>query len=190
MEEGYRQVVALGLEAKFAELLTQSLNVILGKTKRLDLLYLIRQTHPGQDSVQSAKTRDIFEWLVDPQWHRRYEGFLNCLVSELSVRQWIQTEEARRIIERLFWPYLAYGLKKGWSARYAREGKPRPLEVFQRLGAARMVWHRIRAVIPGMEPEMSLPALLRSSSRFSADFMPIHKIVSSSCGAQGDAVSA
>ena len=200
MEIGYQHVVDLGLEAKFAELLTQSLNVIFGKTKRLNLLYLVRQTHPGQDSVQAAKTRDIFEWLLDPEWRGHYEGFLNCLISELSIQQQIQPEEAQKALEKIFWFYLTHGLKKSWKARYASGERSRFSELFERRKNLRKIWHHIRAFIPWMEPEMSLPALLRPSSRFSQDFMPIYKVVSafrdgemelvsSAAGADADAVS-
>ncbi len=172
MLANYRKVLALGLDHMFTELLTGCLAVIDGKSKRLSCLYMVRQAHPNQSSFH----HDLFDWIADSRWPRLYACFSNCLAQELSRKERVSQEETLEIVKRVFWFYLANVLTDAWRDHYARVPS-RLRQTARSLSLLRSLWYGVRPAIPGMEQELSLPALLRPRSRYHSEFMPVYQVM-------------
>ncbi len=157
------------------ELLPACLSVIQGKVKELDCLYLVRQIHNRR-----AFHLDIWDQLTSPTWFRSHGIFRECLAEALSRQEGVAVEEAREVVKKAFWSFLAQGIMRKWQARYSKDRlglHSRLRKVGRRFPGLRNAWHMTRSFLPGENNEMSLPALLRPSSPYHADFMPIYRAI-------------
>ncbi|MBI4278966.1 MAG: TIGR00180 family glycosyltransferase [Armatimonadetes bacterium] len=167
----YREVTAVHDVAFATELLPCCLSVIRGRIGELDCLYLARQIHAEQ-----YRHLDLFDWIASPQWHTSYAVFRDRLAEALAQQDGIGIEEAQETVKQAVWSYLARMLTAKWQARYAPPpGQPiaRLRGVLRRIPAMRAAWHSLRALVAGSGAEVSLETLLRPSSRYHADFLPI-----------------
>ena len=151
------------------ELLPSCMSVIQGKVKELDCLYLLRQVHDRR-----AFHLDVFDQLTSPNWFQSYQVFRECLSEELVQQDGISVDEARRVVKRALWFYLAGGLAEGQDGSGPRS---RWREGARRIPALRWGWRQVRSFLPGKQHRVSLPALLRTSSPYHADFMPVYRAV-------------
>jgi glycosyltransferase domain-containing protein len=169
--EMYRDVPLLTNDTFGLELLPCCLSVILGKVKELDGLYLVRQTHSQRYFLPA-----ILEWIALPDWLPSYRVFRSCLANKLSRQNNISLEKAHEIVEQAFWSYLTRALRN-------QVGQPtRSPDVSSRIQPsagviprARLVWSVLRSLNPKKERKSLLPALLRPSSPYQADFMPVYR---------------
>lgn len=169
MRAMYRNVSPVSDQA-FAEMLLCSLSVIQGKVRELDCLYLVRQAHDRMYSRSGLS--DVYDWITNPDWLLSYQIFRDCLAGELARQDGISVEEAREVVKQAFWSCLAQSLTKKWHGRYTPNSRLR--EAARRVPGLRRIWRKVRSFIPGKENEMTLSALLRSSSPYHADFVPIY----------------
>lgn len=156
------------------ELLPGSLSAIHGRAKTLDCLYLVRQEHP-----ERFRHSDLLDWITGSNWPSSYQAFRNVLAEELIRQDGITLEEAYDVVKQAFWSYLANGLTSRWRGRYAENtGIFRgSLRQFARsIPGARRLWRRVRAL---RQNECDLSSLLRPSSPYHADFLPIYRAVTS-----------
>lgn len=156
------------------EVLAGCLSVIHGKVKRLDLLYVVRQHHN-----QRYLPSDFYDWLTGPEWFLAYDAFRDCLADELVKQDGLQIEDAREVVKRAFWPWLANRLMSRWR-RYAgldgqRVGRLR--EAARQVPGLKKAWRALRLLLPGAEGAISLLALLRPTSPYHGDFMPVYQAV-------------
>jgi hypothetical protein len=179
------------------ELLLVGRSVIHGGVKELDLLHVVRQVRDplyapqrpddGYTSGVSAPTnmsafagRDVFDWVTSKEWLSSYEIFRECLSEDLARQDGISLEEAREVVKQAFWSYLAVALNRKWQARYGSD-KGGPRAWLRRTARAAPVLHQakrvFRSFLQGDDNQMSLPALLRRSSPYHADFMPIYRAI-------------
>jgi glycosyltransferase domain-containing protein len=160
----------------FMEVLAGCLAVIQGKAKRLDCLYIVRHHHD-----QRYLVADLYDWITGPDWFPAYEGFRNCVVEELARQDRISVEEAREVVKSAFWPWLASRLMSHWQKRQTLNGDHRRWrEIARRLPGLKTAWRTLRTMLPGTAGAVSLPALLRPSSPYHQDFMPIFRAVTTS----------
>lgn len=159
----------------FRELLTGCFSIIRGKAKELDCLYLVRQAHD-----QRYLLPDMYDWVTSPDWLPSYQIFRDCLAEELARQDGICMDEAEEVVKQAFWSYLAKGMMTRWQSRYAQNGSGLYSELrglARRIPGLRSTWHKVRSFLPGEDNQMSLQALLRPSSPYHADFMPIYRAV-------------
>jgi glycosyltransferase domain-containing protein len=176
MKAMYRNTSALADKTFATELLPCCRSVIYGKVKELDCIYLARQVHDRRTVLP-----DLYDWVTSSDWLSSYEIFRDCLVNALVRQDGISVEEAREVVKKAFWSYLAKGLTHKWQVRYGKKGN-RPgyywREVARRVPGLLSVAHKLRSATSGSGSEMSLPVLLHPSSSYHADFMPIYRVVS------------
>ena len=173
----FREAIALGLDLEFSELLTGFLNAIWGKTKQLDCLYMMRQTH---EQMTSARGRGAFGWITGSTASIQYERFRDSLARELRCREKISLEQARETVKRAFWSYLVRTLEIKWCKHYGlkkQSTQPRWRQILRGVPGLRRGWRRINEMLPRKANEISLLSLLRPSCRYHADFMPIYRAV-------------
>lgn len=95
-------------DEEFSELLHCFTFICEGKSKFVDCLYLFRQAHEGQYTLP-----DTFQWLTGDNWLSSYRMFSDSLMESLARVDRISTDEALKIINRVFWSYLCFAFKEG-----------------------------------------------------------------------------
>ena len=171
----YKDISLMTDRAFAGEIMPCCLSVIQGKVKELDCFYLVRQTHP-----QRYDLPDVYDWIASPDWLPSYEIFCDCLTAELARQDGISLGDAREVVKQAFWSYLAQGMMLGWQERYGQDGSmlySRWREVARHVPGLRKAWHGLRSFLPGVDNQMSLQALLRPSSPYHADFMPVYRAI-------------
>ena len=91
----------------FVELMPVGLSVILGKSKKLNELYIIRGIHDERD-VQ----RPLIEKILDPQWHKSFQIYINTLSEEIRKVDGIEDIDAKEIVKQSFIDYMERSLRK------------------------------------------------------------------------------
>ena len=183
LRESYQSIVDLNLDNSFGELLPSSVPIILGKVKTLDRLYMVRQTHANMTS--NKLNSDMFDWVSGPQWAIQWERFRDCLAQEVVRVDKIGIGEAREIVKQAFWFHLRHGFAQNLEERYSpceTSLSARVYRMLRDIPALRSAWRDLRSFFPGHgndEYKALLPALLRSSSPYHADFLPIYRSITS-----------
>tara|TARA_B100000315_G_scaffold258428_1_gene310493 strand:- start:14122 stop:15186 length:1065 start_codon:yes stop_codon:yes gene_type:complete len=183
LRKSYQAVVDLDLDNSFGELLPSSMPIIAGKVKTLERLYMVRQTHA--DMTSRKLNSDMFDWISGPRWAMQLEKFRDCLVQEVMRVDSMQLVEAREIVKEALLLHVRKGLAANWEKRYLH----REVTAFSRIyrmardiPALRKTWRDFRSLLPGHgndEYRASLPSLLRPSSRYHSDFLPIYRAITS-----------
>lgn len=90
----------------FEEILPTFMSAILGKSKKIDSLYLLRGTSPVR-----YKQSNLMEKLSDSGWSNSVEIFINTLSEELRILEGIDEIESKEIVKQGFIDYLEGGIK-------------------------------------------------------------------------------
>jgi len=178
----YKDVPSIKDAAFADEILPTSHAVASGKIKGLDCLYLVRHVHSGR-----YQHLNFFDWITSPNWQNSYEMFLDSVTTELVRHENIENEAARDAVKEGLWDYLSKVMHRRWNARYPQKSwsiRSAAKGVAKSFPFVKSGWHQARSFFPGRENELSLQALLRKSSRFHADFMPIYEAVTQEPGSE------
>ena len=166
----YKDISLLEDKKSFAgELLPSCLSVVQGKVKELDCFYLARQVHNERYLLPHA-----FDWITNPTWLPSYQAFHDCLSTELAREDKISMEEAKEVVTQAFWSYLAQSIIMQWQALHGKAGHSRLRRVIRAIPSVRRGWRIVRSLNPNGSGRLLLPGLLRPSSPYHADFMPIY----------------
>lgn len=106
MLEYYSQVDEIPDKSFSAELLPCSMAVIDGKSKLIDALGFVRQTHGSR-----FRLPNLFDWITQDIWAKSYITFENILGKALSEKDKIDFDKAKSTIRQAFWIYLYSHLK-------------------------------------------------------------------------------
>jgi glycosyltransferase domain-containing protein len=142
-----------------AELLPCCLSVVYGKVKELPGLYVVRQTH---DRRYNQPT--MFDWIASAAWFPSYEATRESLARALVEQEGVPLDDARRLVQEGFRRYVGGGM--GLPRQWANGGPA--------VAIARKLWHAWRAVQPVPHAEFKLDELLKPSSPYHAEFMPVY----------------
>ena len=182
------------------ELLQCGRTAIAGKIKQLDCLHLVRQVHqPAQAltdnqnrqsnysaiNMSSTSTEDAFFWLANPDWSKSYEKFHQLISDEMASRDRICVNQAQILVKRFFWRYLADVINQQWNAKFRSEDthlKPRITRVARTLPGIQWVYQKMRSTTGNskVSRDVSIEAMIKISSTYHQDFMPIHRSITSS----------
>lgn len=167
MKEAYSRIADVA-DKGVAEILATCFFVLQGKIKALDCLYLVRQGHD-----QRYLLPDIYDWVLRSDWFSSYQIFYDQLSTKLAQQDGISKKEASEVVKRAFWLYLANGFSSRWRCRYAvnYSEKDAAKNILKNVPGARQLWQQMRSFLPA--GKFSLPALLRKTSPYHNDFMPI-----------------
>jgi len=92
--------------ALFVEVMPAHMSAILGKSKKLDCLYLIRGINPAR-YIQSK----LLDQIIDSGWSNAVDIFIKTLSEELSTLDGIDEIESKEIVKQGFIDYLEGGIK-------------------------------------------------------------------------------
>jgi glycosyltransferase domain-containing protein len=176
LRENMRAVAELDMEpVSFSELLPSCLSVIQGKVKKLEVLFAVRQVHIDTE----RRVPDPFDWIANPSWAGQFSRFKHRVAEELQRHDKIGIDVAQEVVKQAFWAYLSRHLTSKWRARYARRDTAERLQLkkilAQRAPGLVEAWQKGRSFLPGEHNQMLLPSLLRPSSPYHRDFMPIYR---------------
>lgn len=156
-----------------AELLPCCLSVVYGKIKALDCFYLVRQNHDRRYLLLQ-----MYEWIAHPLWSSAYHAFRVSLARALASVDSITEEDAEHRIKLAFGAYLRKSFVRvaqknqhvkehySFTKRLRRAIKPLIYTALPLLYAMR--FHSPLSI------DVSLPALLHSSSPYHKNFLPIY----------------
>lgn len=157
----------------FGELIPSSISSVRNKVKQLDCLYLVRFGH-----YRVYHQVYVYAWFTSQDWFPGFKNLHDRVIDELIRQDGIGEKEAEEVFKQAFWPYLG---------RLFSRGQPSPKPgVILRL-------KKIAGQIPGLraayiqimsqfqekakEEINLLPSLLKPSSPYHEDFMPIYRAI-------------
>lgn len=154
-----------------SELLSSCLSVILGKTKQLDGLYLIRQDHENRYVLPTW-----FKWITNEAWYSSYIAFCNYLAEAIARQDGITQKEAKDIVSQAFSVYLAQ-----WISKSIHNPNPNPQwrSIARQIPGARKIWHVLQSVLNGIfnDNKYYFGNMIKPESSYYNDFMPIYRIL-------------
>ena len=159
------------------DLLSCCVPVVQGKSRQLDCFYLVRGVH-----ARIVAPLDVFDLLTTPELSTWYPTFSDYISKELALQDGVTVDEAKIVVKQAVWSYLAWSMNKHLRARSLQNGtgyRSRFRLAARRNSAIRTAWRIARSYFPGNNNRMSLPALLRRSSPYHEDFLPIYQAISS-----------
>ncbi len=171
--EMYKDSILLTDTRFGTELLPCCIDVVLGKVKELDSLYLARQGHDRRYMLPGKA-----EWMARPDYLPSYEIFRDSLTRVLAQQDGISIDEAFEVVEEAFSRYLSRSFVETW---YSRSWVLRLLRIGRMVPGARQVWRASRFLLRSMHligrNEIPVMDLLSSSSPYQADFLPVYRSV-------------
>jgi glycosyltransferase domain-containing protein len=152
------------------ELLPCCYAIVLGKSKLLDCFHVVRTGHAQQFNIRSG-----FDWIASPGFSHSYQAFQDSLSDLMARQDSISKSESEKIIKSAFCAMLN---TPGFLCHR------QSLSSGVRMVSNHNQWVRVGRAIPGAQriwqflhsfSGVSLSALLRPSSPYHADFMPVYK---------------
>jgi len=89
------------IDESFTEIINGCISSILGKSKTLEDLYLVRMIHPKRNILPSP-----LDWIMSPNWYPSFKIFKETLSSALQAKDNMCLERARDIVQEIFNKYL------------------------------------------------------------------------------------
>lgn len=164
------------VDGSFAEILTGCLDLIRGKAKKLDRLYLFRQA--GSHRYGLSKN-NLLDWISHPNWQSSFERFHDTVTEALVRHADLCEESASELLRVSFSKYLAnsMGLRPDPTGLWRKiNGLRRTLE---RSPAVKHLYNRARMINPGFRRDLRLERLLSRTSPYHDDFMPAYRVITS-----------
>ncbi len=160
----------------FIELIPSAVSSIRNKVKELDCLYLMRFFHQGIYSQIKAQ-----DWLNSPDWSPGFKNLRDRLIDELIQQDGISKKEAEKVFKQAFQPFLdrvnlqAYQSSKGKSKGGALSFLVKKID--QQLPGFKKTCVRISTYLDERKKINLLPSLLKPTSPYYQDFLPIYRAI-------------
>ncbi|MFC1856967.1 TIGR00180 family glycosyltransferase [Thermodesulfobacteriota bacterium] len=175
----------------FYELLLSCLSLIQGKSKCLDMLYMVRQVHPNSTARGSRLWPDL---LTSDDFSLQYAQFRDALADALIGVSRLTKIEAIETVNRAFLLYFAKSLYKrvynsDWASTGSMNGQNnfehtlirfrQIAEYFFTMGRTllrdlKLFRDPMDKMFMSVDRKLSLKTLLNPESSFFADFIPIY----------------
>ncbi len=182
LKKNMRLCSSSGISDIFLEMLMGLLPIVQGKTKKIDRLYLLRES--VDISQRYIFHLDIFDWLASDNFSNSYKIFSKYLSEELVLCDGIDSRKAREVVKRVVWSYLNMKLPGAFAAKYKKRETQSIRTRIRKMvtsmpGANRFtlpVLDLIRAHDP-FSADLSMQKMLKKSSPYYKDFMPAYRII-------------
>ena len=163
-------------DGSFTEILVGCLALIRGKSKRLDRLYLFRQVGSHRFGLSRA---NFLDWISQPNWQLSFDIFHDTVTEALEWHADMTRDSASDLVRASFSNYLVNSM----------ECRPPPSALTQKIRLlkgtieqspiARFLYDQVRQINPGSRRDLRLERLLRPSSPYHHDFMPVYRAITS-----------
>lgn len=168
----------------FVELAPSCLSVIQGKVGKIKRLYMLKECHEDRDSLSAgvAKKNDnsVLNFITSLNFRDNYGKFNICLAEELSRKDCISLSEAQELVRQGFMLYLR---KKLYSESQLYKKNKSRLHIKEAIKCIPFteshffpIWRFLRSNL-FCQDELSLKALLRFSSPYHDDFIPVYSVI-------------
>ncbi len=158
----------------FDDLTFSTVSAIRNKVKKLDCLYLLRF---GHDRVYHQV--DVYDWFTNQDWFPGFKDLHDRAINELMRQDNICKNEAEEVFKGAFWPYLARLFSPGLS--YKRRGVLFSLlrKTAKQIPTLQKLYFQIIFHFQAKKEINLLPSLLKPTSPYHEDFMPIYRAITS-----------
>jgi len=182
LKQGFQVSYALKDVIFGSELIPCCHAILLGKSKRLDCFHVVRTGHVRQVASLSG-----FDWIANPGFSSGYQIFQDSLAKLMAQQDNISITEAQKVIKSAFCALLnTPGFlchRQSLSSGARLESNISPWVQFGRsIPFAQRIWQFLHSF-----SGVSLPALLRQSSPYHSDFMPVYKALTTPSREKSDA---
>ncbi|MDO8526146.1 MAG: TIGR00180 family glycosyltransferase [Deltaproteobacteria bacterium] len=153
----------------FGELLLSCSLVVQGKLKRLDSLHYIRQVHESRYLFP-----DWFDLISCAAWVEGIQILKKQLAQDLEAKG-VPSLLAGSIVKQALWNYIArWGSSKLKQQNNKMGWRENAKKRLKHIPSLKRLWRLFRSC----KEECALEAMMRPSSRFHKNFMPVHSLVS------------
>lgn len=184
--ENIKQVAGMTDHYRLFELILFAMDVIQGKAKKAERLYMARQgrsTVAYRDPLKPATVVDLME---SPGWDDDFNPIRLVLANQLARQEDIDVQDASKVVQKAFESFLER--HRLLVAQRAERASSRPRREYWKmlsrlrhmldcLPVTQNVSRSMHFVEPREPVPFSLDALLYPSSPHHADFMPIYRAV-------------
>lgn len=179
----YRDVDSVPIRYLGPELLPCSLSSILGKIKGLDCLSVVFQKN--DDRIFDWDKQSIYSLIVThPDWSPSVQVLRNSIVEALVEQEGVDVNKARETFDKEFWHRILTMLQWQYKNTYCKPTSQEILkEALKRIPGLVAVVHQLRQtdnkpkLTRKYEKLLSLDSLLKSSSPFYANFIPVYHAI-------------
>lgn len=156
--------VSTKTDLRFRELIPTFYSAILGKSKKMDQLYMVRQSHSISDS---RALPDPLSWMASEFYSEQFLRMQNILAGGLSQEIGGVEEDRLQIARNAVAPYFIENLANSIGFRLAPINDPSPMHATD---------------MKETDPRLDAKKLLQGESPFSPTLSPILSILSGSDG--------
>lgn len=156
-------------DRSFTEIICGCISMILGKSKALNQLHMIRQVH-----TQKTFLRTSLAWIAHPDWQPSFTAFHDKLSELLVEKEGLSLEEASAIVKKAFSFYLCKALDPRKSAMGEIRHRLREIPLL------RTIYRNLKKNRPDAHKQINLEALLNPNNPYHKEFMAIYNIITAS----------
>ncbi len=186
----YRDVASVPMRYLGSEMLVCGITAILGKVKQLDCLSTVFQAHDNR--VFGWDTHSMYDLIMHRKWSRSVLEFRHSIGEALVEQDSIDVKETQEIVDRELWHHILAFLSSHYNKRHGEltsrnsskeilkgiPGLTQPISLVALVGRLkRMMRKRRSGPTDEYEALVSLDSLLKPSSPFHADFMPVYRTI-------------
>jgi len=161
------------------ELLPSVVLAAQGKVKMLDELFVVRQIHQRRILFPT-----VFDTILQPHWASSTTNFIEYLARIVAEEDSISYEEAYPVANKAIEQLLIRQIISKYSeVKSSFWKKPSFRSAIKSIPGSKKTINKLRSlrtIFTASQGEISLPALLNTSSIFHKDFLPVYKVITQS----------
>jgi glycosyltransferase domain-containing protein len=174
----YRDVDSVPLRYLGPELLPCSLSVISGKVKTLDYLSIVFQVN--DDRYVGWDTNSMYGLIIHQDWSPSVQVLRNSIVEALRQQDNIDAERGLEVFDKELWHHLMFKLQSQYSnqknLREVLKNIPWLVVLVNFLRRQFRIFNKA-AILYEPNRRISLHILLKSSSPYYVDFIPVYDVI-------------
>lgn len=189
----YRDSSSIPMRGIGEELFPCSIMSIMGKIKELDCLSTVFQVH--DDKLSCDDMDNTYQMIIHPNWHQTIQGLRSKIVEALIEKDSVDEKDAHAVVDRELWRLFARRLQEEYYDRYdesrcSLHGIRKILRDIPVLVSLVTYLRQLSDQFRKSEkrpriPCISLNSLLKKSSPYYADFMPVYKAITNHPSSEG-----
>lgn len=157
----------------FNDLIPHSISSIRNKVKELNCLYMLRFGHEGIHRIK------MHDWFSSPHWSTGFKNFEEQAIAKLIQQDGISQKEAEEVFKEAFQPFFER-LSLQAHQSYKRRGISSLVKKIDRhLPGFKKACLRIMLHFQERKETNLLSSLLKPTSPYHEDFMPIYRAITS-----------
>lgn len=161
----------------FNELIPSSISSVRNKIKELNCLYLLRFGHGRV--YERVKT---YDWICSPDWFPGFKNLHDRVIDELMRQDGISKKEAEEVFKQAFCSSLHRSLLPPRQSYPRRTLTPLVEKIDRQMPGFKEACRKIISYFQTKKESNLLPSLLKPTSPYHQDFMPIYRAITTPNG--------